>query len=728
MSLATLGASARGWWRPFSTSEASNQLRLSTVRIERFRNFVDRQDVDVERDVTCFVGKNESGKTTILEALHRLNPANHRDARFDLTTEYPRWRLSRDRRQEDLDKFKPVEAIFTLDDNDYEALARVLPARPPLGTICTSAKSYDNTGYVGLVCPREVVFRAAARAASLNEEDTRHVVEAASREAAASMARDASRAFRDQGDTARAKSLATFPAMLDAYGYLLGDGLTPEQRAGTARLLPKFFYFSEYELLPGQRDLHLLAEKAESGSSLDPDEESVMALLAYADARPQDFLGDNYDQRKAELQASALDLTRKVFTYWKQNSDLEVDFDTELEEVGADDAGTPVFHRMLKVLMRDNRHGGIVTNFETRSAGFRWFFSFLAAFSRYQGTREPVIVLLDEPATSLHGEGQQDFLRFIISELGRSQQVLYTTHSQYMVDPSRYEKLRAVEDVATRDNPDLGVTVRPAGVSTNHDTILPLKAALGYSISQHLFLGAGRHLVVEGGAEAVYLQRMSTHLEGLGRPHLDARFRLLPVGSTANMPPFVSVNSPALDMTLLLEGDRDSHDAKRLLRLADDGRLRPEEVVVIADAGATVAKPQIEDLLAPADYLRLFNIAFEKRMELDALPPAEDRIVKRIAAVYGPFDRDMPAQALTTHVDEFFRSVAPETLDRFERLFEVVNATVAEPGDGVVSARGRDAVAARRQPHRRNGDEVAHELRGVDSRRLPALATEGGEG
>ena len=651
-------------------------MRLKSVHIQRFRNFVDRQDIDVEQDVTCFVGKNESGKTTILQALHRLNPANLRDTRFDLTTEYPRWRMSRDRRAEDLGRFRPVEAVFTLTDYDIEACSRFLPARPPAGTICTCAKSYDNIGYLGLMCDRDQVFRAAAAAAGVNPEDTERLVQAAGREAAGAIARDAAHAFREQGELDRSKSLATFPAILDSYGYLLGEGLSPEHRMGLARLLPKFFYFSEYELLPGQRDLHLLAEKAIAGAALEPADESVMALLAYANARPRDFLGDNYDQRKAELQASALDLTRKVFTYWTQNNDLEVDFDTELEEVATTPDGAPVLHRILKVLMRDNRHGGIVTNFETRSAGFRWFFSFLAAFSRYRDSRDAVIVLLDEPATSLHGEAQQDFLRFILGELGLSQQVLYTTHSAYMVDPSRYEKIRAVEDMATRSNPDLGVEVRRVAMTRDHDTLLPLRAALGFSISEQLFLGAGRYLVVEGGAEAVYLQRMSAHLEGLGRRHLDARFRLLPVGTTANMPPFVSVNGNNLDVTLLLNGDRSSHDAQRLLELAAEGRIRREDVVVVADAGTQVAKPGLEDLFSPTDYVRLYDFAFERRLDMGALPRDPDRIVNRVSAVHGPFDRDMPAQALTVHVDEFFRSVEEETLNRFERLFELLNATL----------------------------------------------------
>ncbi|GAA2635598.1 hypothetical protein GCM10010425_41710 [Streptomyces spororaveus] len=40
----------------------------------------------VENDVTCLIGKNEPGKTTVLKALQRPNPANGSD-RFDLTVD-----------------------------------------------------------------------------------------------------------------------------------------------------------------------------------------------------------------------------------------------------------------------------------------------------------------------------------------------------------------------------------------------------------------------------------------------------------------------------------------------------------------------------------------------------------------------------------------------------------------------------------------------------------------
>ena len=144
-------------------------------------------------------------------------------------------------------------------------------------------------------------------------------------------------------------------------------------------------------------------------------------------------------------------------------------------------------HRFLKIQLRDGRHGDVETNFEARSAGFRWFFSFFAAFSEFQDTDDRLIVLLDEPGTSLHGDAQTDFVRFVSDELAVAKQTLYTTHSQHMVDPTRYEKLRAVHDRATREDPDLAVVVTPVDLTADRDTLLPVEAALGHAVSQHLF-------------------------------------------------------------------------------------------------------------------------------------------------------------------------------------------------------------------------------------------------
>lgn len=97
---------------------------VESVEVGSFRNFTDTQLMTVERDVTCLIGKNESGKTTVLKALHRLNPANNRDT-FNETKDYPRPRLSRDRRKAGgtLKNVVPISATFVLEAEDVKVLS-----------------------------------------------------------------------------------------------------------------------------------------------------------------------------------------------------------------------------------------------------------------------------------------------------------------------------------------------------------------------------------------------------------------------------------------------------------------------------------------------------------------------------------------------------------------------------------------------------------------------------
>jgi predicted ATP-dependent endonuclease of OLD family len=97
----------------------------------------------------------------------------------------------------------------------------------------------------------------------------------------------------------------------------------------------------------------------------------------------------------------------------------------QVDELGR--PGQTAVARRLKIRVYDNRHG-FTNNFDQRSNGFRWFFSFLAAFSEFEGREHKVIVLLDEPGLSLHGKAQSVFLNFITERLALSAQVLYTTH------------------------------------------------------------------------------------------------------------------------------------------------------------------------------------------------------------------------------------------------------------------------------------------------------------
>ena len=127
-----------------------------------------------------------------------------------------------------------------------------------------------------------------------------------------------------------------------------------------------------------------------------------------------------------------------------------------------------------------------------------------------------VIILLDEPGLNLHGKAQADLVRFIYEKLRGKHQVIYSTHSPFMVPSGDFASVRTVEDVVKwSGNGEFevyGTKVGDDNLSTDRDTLFPLQGASGYEITQSLFVGS-HSLVVEGPSEILYFLAVSAELK-----------------------------------------------------------------------------------------------------------------------------------------------------------------------------------------------------------------------
>ncbi len=430
--------------------------------------------------------------------------------------------------------------------------------------------------------------------------------------------------------------------------------------------LPTFFYFSNYSLLEGRIDLSMLDFTTQQRAGSTP-EQTARSLLALADTTPDQLTGDDYEDRRAELEAVGNNLTQQVFRYWKQNPNLRVRFDVDRVPESSPTYGQPpVIHPFLEIRVEDTRHS-FTNNFSQRSSGFRWFFSFLAAFTEFEAREDNFVVLLDEPGLTLHGRAQADFLDFIDDRLSGAAQVLYTTHSPFMVETDRIERVRIVED----GGPDNGATVSQEVLRVGQDSLFPLQAALGYDVVQHLFIGDA-NLLVEGPSDFIYLDVMSRFLAEQGRPHLEADWRIMPAGGASNIPAFVALIGTTMDVTVLV--DAGTEGAQRLQRAMEAGRLDRKRLISVADVTGN-ANSDIEDVFLVEDYLRLYNAAFGKRATQAALP-AGDRVVKRLEQKEGSkFDHHKPAEALLRGQVNLLAQLSQETLGRWAALLERINAS-----------------------------------------------------
>lgn len=93
---------------------------MKQFQVQKFRNIVDSGPVNVQDDVTCLVGMNEAGKSAILTALARLNPA--RPDVFKLQEDYPRWLKAADTRAGVIEEVEPIRATFQVEPKERSAV------------------------------------------------------------------------------------------------------------------------------------------------------------------------------------------------------------------------------------------------------------------------------------------------------------------------------------------------------------------------------------------------------------------------------------------------------------------------------------------------------------------------------------------------------------------------------------------------------------------------------
>ncbi|XHC26511.1 MAG: AAA family ATPase [Phycisphaerales bacterium] len=626
-------------------------MKLLSFHVRKFRNIVDSGEVTVDADVTCLVGKNEAGKSGLLEALYMLNPAYGEE--FNVRDQYPRWLAAKDRRAGDLEEVSPIAATFALSEDDRFAVENVLGKGILTGNRLTIHKKYsgNSTWSFGWNEGAAVQNLVADMPAGVQEQlaDVKKLEELKTK----------LKELPSHDDGPTADELAQAQQAIQDRG--LHDTGVWHRIVGILKdQLPRFFRFTSYSTLPGRIDFDEI--RGHKGRPGEDALQTARALLKLAGTDLDQLGDDDYEDRKAELEAVSIDLTNQVFEYWKQNPHLKVSIDVDKATVTRPN-GRSAVAQFLDIRLQDSRTG-YSNNFKQRSSGFQWFFSFLAAFSEFEGKSAPII-LLDEPALTLHGRAQGDFLRFINDRLAPVAPVLYTTHSPFMIEPDRLERVRIVED----KGPPEGATVNTEVMAADADSLFPLQAALGYDIAQNLFVGANT-LLVEGTSDYIYLTVMSRLCQQTERASLDERWRVLPAGGATNIPTFVSLIGPHLDVTVL--ADADTKGMQRVTGMVERKLLSSVRLIFANVAGAT-DNADIEDLFSEGDYVALYNKTYGTNLKVKDLPKG-DRVVKRIESKLKPFVHGEVAETLLRQHQEM--KFSDTTLDRFAALISAINETL----------------------------------------------------
>jgi predicted ATP-dependent endonuclease of OLD family len=651
-------------------------MKLSKVQITEFKSIRDSGEFDIG-DITCLVGKNEAGKTALLQALYRLNPIVATENEFDVTDDYPRGVVEDYREDVEKKRRTPasvIQARFALEQNDLNPINEVFGAKAITKPELTLTRGYDNETRFILPVSDDEGLKFLFKNAKLPPD----VSSALSTSASVDAAIETLTATEQTEEVTRLSEILTEIKKRGLNGYIYDTYLEPRE--------PKFLYFDEYYQMKGFENIEALTAR-KTARTPEPSDHPMLGLIELARLDLDDLVNPKRTQELVnKLEGAGNHLGRKVLKYWSQNRHLQTRFDVRPARP-KDPTGMTTGNNIWAGVY--DSHHRVTTNLGTRSRGFVWFFSFLAWYSQVQKKSEPVILLLDEPGLSLHAKAQEDLLRYFEEELKEQHQLIYTTHSPFMVDSQHFERVRIVQDkgIDARDPlppEEDGTKVITDVFEATEDSLFPLQGALGYEIYQTLFIGPNS-VVVEGVSDLLYLQVVSSVLERAGREGLSQKWTITPVGGSDKVPTFVALIGSQKGLRIATLIDIQKKDQQSVENLYKRKLLKKNHVLTFAEFTET-GEADIEDMFDVDFLLMMINGEFKSDLQKPIVASDLNNKIPRVNVQLEEYFKANPmenkaryghfriARYFLENIATLEKEISAQVLDRFERAFNKLNA------------------------------------------------------
>lgn len=632
-------------------------IKLIKANIIRYKCIETEQSFDVEDDVTVLVGMNESGKTSILEALAKTQYFETDEKfTFNMIHDFPR------KQKKSVDKTgeipDAVKLEYQVDNNVLHEIYKELGIKP-LNNKFSVTYYYDNhrTWELSWINTLEFMKEKIVSLEFENQDLSSSLQNVSNKSQFKKVLENKNEMGYSEDDIKKLDSLRVFFKDTNSWEkspideFVVFKYLIPN--------LPKFMYYDDYYSLPSRVSLTKLEE-----NFTDSAKKTAKALLELADIDIETLTkSDNFEEFIAELEATEAIISAELFKYWKTNKNLKILFRIDKKEETDGYNSTRIVDRILEIRVQ-NQRTGVSLPLENRSKGFNWFFSFLVWFMKIQEKRDTTyILLLDEPGLNLHAKAQNDLLKFIF-DLSNDYQIIYTTHSPFMIETDKLNKVRTVFE--KKD----GTTISDSVQEKDSNTLFPLQAALGYDLAQNLFVSK-KNLLVEGISDLTYLSIISTILEAHGREGLNSEVMIVPVGGADKVATFISLlRGNKLELVCLLDTFTDQSARSRLNNMVAKQIIKENNILFYHDVIQS-DHADIEDLFLKSDYVDLYNKTFD--VEIDSTTLTDGSILEQLRALNNgeSFNHYRPANYLAKNIQSI--TLSNESLDNFEKLFKLIN-------------------------------------------------------
>jgi AAA15 family ATPase/GTPase len=239
-----------------------------------------------------------------------------------------------------------------------------------------------------------------------------------------------------------------------------------------------------------------------------------------------------------------------------------------------------------------------------RSLGFRWFFSFLLFTAFKRASARPTLFLFDEPAANLHARAQAELLKSFSKITGDSgNQIIYSTHSHHMINPRWLSGAYIVENTALDYDSDesFDLTSKPTNILCTpyrqFVSTYPNRSSYFQPVIEQLeyiapeIIGASPFLIVEGISD-YYALRLVQQLSGTLQ-----KISIMPgCGAGASGPLLSWLLGRGERFLLLLDDDTAGRSAAK--RYRGEWHLSEELVLTLGEMNSSLKGKKLESLLS----------------------------------------------------------------------------------------------------------------------------------
>lgn len=597
-------------------------MRLRKFRVRAYRCIHDSGEITVG-DLAAFVGRNESGKTTILQALTLLNKE---ETLSDLD-------LCDEMAEELKEEMKLAEGEFELSQNETKMIKEKFPNLPEINRV----KLFRTNKNTQVQYSFENIKISEESDGGLNswENFSKRILDFLDTIPNHLRIQINTKFFDNpppKNQTSFDTEFADFnnqfhviaaqdPKVMEEwekiysspenqFSNLLSGGSqkTALDNFVANNLHPRFVYFSDYKKIYGNINLneYIRDEKREKIESIEYIEEFDKAetvrnlfYLAELDLSELEEVKDSPSRCIKLLNAASNRLTKKLNPAWKG------------EPIHVELRYNP--GNIMSVVISDVHRDGTVTNtglLNRRAEGFKWTFSFIVNFAAETQRAElkEAILLLDEPARNLHPT-QQMGISDLLKNLAGSNQVLYATHSPFMIFDYTPGNLLVVELDKRKHLSRIFYDYWNADDKTLTPILYGLSRGLVESITDREIGRNSRPvIIVETMSDSMYLNSFDKFLQD---PNISMNpLNIVPAyNKNAVLPLAIFYRNHGHNTFILLDNTEES---KQISSQLISNEFNPIQTIFFEKEGKKIES--IEDYLVLEDYLYAVNQTYEIKL------------------------------------------------------------------------------------------------------------------